>query len=195
MSNIILVSLIQEHKERLPYLRNYSDDIFTYYEYDDMNAYHLWVETVKRYMQQYCKGDPAIKEFKTLSDQSIAPDQQRKLLAIIEAIAVISGSDIDKESDPSQKSINEGVNITINNSNNQSQNQEQSFAVQLFLEAIKDDLTGRQIKELKNVVDEAGSDLQKARKGIFEKLKGFGADVASNIVANILTNPTIWNGL
>ena len=140
-------------------------------------------------------GDPAIKEFETLSDQSIAPDQQRKLLAIIEAIAVIPGSDIDKESDSSQKSINEGVNITINNSNNQSQNQEQSFAVRLFLEAIKDDLTGRQIKELKNVVDEAGSDLQKARKGIFEKLKGFGADVASNIVANILTNPTIWNGL
>ena len=71
MSNIILVSLIQEHKERLPYLRNYSDDIFTYYEYDDMKAYHLWVETVKRYMQQYCKGDPAIKEFETLPELRI----------------------------------------------------------------------------------------------------------------------------
>ena len=34
-----------------------------------------------------------------------------------------------------------------------------------------------------------------ARSGILAKLKEFGADVASNIVANILTNPMIWGGL
>ena len=65
----------------------------------------------------------------------------------------------------------------------------------MFLEAIKDDLTGRQIKELKAVVAEADNDLQKARPGIIEKLKSFGADVVSNIVANLLTNPAIWGGL
>ena len=42
---------------------------------------------------------------------------------------------------------------------------------------------------------EASNDLQKARPGIIEKLKSFGADVASNIVANLLTNPAIWSGL
>ena len=73
--------------------------------------------------------------------------------------------------------------------------QEQSLAVELFIEAIKDDLTGRQIKELKSVVTEADNDLQKARPGILTKLKEFGADVASNIVANLLTNPMIWGGL
>lgn len=65
----------------------------------------------------------------------------------------------------------------------------------MFLDAIKDDLTGRQIKELKEVVIKTDNDLEKARPRIVEKLKSFGADVASNIVANILTNPTIWGGL
>ena len=87
------------------------------------------------------------------------------------------------------------MNITINNTNSQSQSQEQSLAVELFIEAIKDDLTGRQIKELKSIVAEADNDLQKARSGILAKLKEFGADVASNIVANLLTNPMIWGGL
>ena len=91
----------------------------------------------------------------------------------------------------------DAINVitTINNSNSQSQSQEQSLAVELFIEAIKDDLTGRQIKELKSVVAEADNDLQKARPGIIAKLKEFGSDVASNIVANLLTNPMIWGGL
>ena len=49
------------------------------------------------------------------------------------------------------------------------------------------------MKELKEVLDENKEDAEKARKGIIEKLKSFGSDVASNIVANILTNPVIWN--
>lgn len=69
------------------------------------------------------------------------------------------------------------------------------MAIDLFIDAIKDDLTGRQIKELKTVVADADNDLQKARPGIIAKLKEFGTDVASNIVANILTNPMIWGGL
>ena len=87
------------------------------------------------------------------------------------------------------------VTTTINNTNSQTQSQEQSLAVELFIEAIKDDLTGRQIKELKAVVEEADNDLQKARPGILAKLKEFGGDVSSNIIANILTNPMIWGGL
>ena len=69
------------------------------------------------------------------------------------------------------------------------------MAIDLFIDAIKDDLTGRQIKELKAVVEEVDNNLQKARPGIIAKLKEFGTDVASNIVANILTNPMIWTGL
>ena len=69
------------------------------------------------------------------------------------------------------------------------------MAVNLFNEAIKDDLTGRQIKELKQIVEDENGDMKKARPKIVDKLLSFGKDVASNIVANLLTNPSIWNGL
>lgn len=69
------------------------------------------------------------------------------------------------------------------------------MAVNLFLEAIKDDLTGRQVKELKEIVIESGNDKEKVKDGLIAKLKSFGSNVAANIVANILTNPAIWGGL
>ena len=87
------------------------------------------------------------------------------------------------------------INTTINNTNSQSQSQKQNIAVDLFLEAIKDDLTGRQIKEIKQVVADNNNDLDKAKPTIIEKLKIFGSDVTANIVANLITNPLIWGGM
>ena len=193
--SITLEELIQEHKERIKILRYHREAFIPYYDYENMEAYHLWVEKTKRYIRQNFSNDPAIKEFETLSSKEVEPEQQRRLGAIIEAFAIIPASELQKRTKSSKKEVGEGVNITINNTNSQSQNQEQSMAVELFIEAIKDDLTGRQIKELKSVVAEADNDLQKARSGILAKLKEFGADVASNIVANLLTNPMIWCGL
>lgn len=120
------------------------------------------------------------------------------MLAILETFAVLPTAiprikPLQKKQDHERGPIH--VTTNINNSNSQTQNQQQSLAVELFLEAIKDDLTRRQIKELKAVVAEVGNDLQKARPGIIEKLKSFEADVASNIVANLLTNPAIWSEL
>ena len=82
--------------------------------------------------------------------------------------------------------------ITINVS--QSQTQSQSVAIDIFLESIKDEIPGKYFKELKAIAKEE-PDAAKARSRILDKLKGFGEDVLSNIVANIITNPTIWSGL
>ncbi|MBQ7855905.1 MAG: peptide chain release factor 1 [Alistipes sp.] len=194
MSDITLGSLIQEHKERLKGLK-YHNTFIPYYDFDNMDNYHLWVETTKRYIRQHFPNDPAIKEFETLSTKEIEPEQQKRLVAIIAALAIIPASAPHQRTKTTHKEVDKGVNITINNTNSQSQSQEQSMAVELFIEAIKDDLTGRQIKELKSVVAEADNDLQKARPSIIAKLKEFGTDVASNIVANLLTNPMIWGGL
>lgn len=197
MKDITLESLIQEHKERLPYLRDIGN-LSSYYEYLDMEEYHRWLATAIRYIEIKYPNDKYVLEFCEVSKQDICPDQQRKLLAILKAFAVlptvIPGN---RTTQMTEKKGQDAVNVvtTINNSNSQSQNQEQSLAVEMFLDAIRYDLTGRQIKELKSVVAEADNDLQKARPGIIAKLKEFGSDVASNIVANILTNPMIWNGL
>ena len=199
MSYITLESLIQEQKERLPYLRDVGDR-FPYYEYPDMKAYHKWLAMTKRYIEIQYPNDKYVVEFCEVSKQVTYPTQQQKLLALLEAFALLpvvvpnnQTVSVSEKVDISRDAIN--VTTNINNTNSQSQNQEQSLAIQLFVEAIKDDLTGRQIKELKAVVAEADNDLQEARPGILAKLKEFGTDVASNIVANILTNPMIWSGL
>lgn len=199
MNSITLESLIQEQKERLPYLREVRDG-FAYYEYPDMEAYHKWLATTKRFIEIQYPNDKYVVEFCEISKQVTFPSQQQKLLAILEAFAqlpvVVPDNHVAKVDDKLDKVI-DTINVTtnINNTNSQTQSQKQSLAVQLFIEAIKDDLTGRQIKELKAVVEDTNKDLQMARSGIIAKLKEFGTDVASNIVANLLINPRIWGGL
>lgn len=204
MSDITLKSLIQEHKERIEQLKYKPDPPgcwgFSYYYYDDSELYQKWLATTKRFISIKYPNDKDVNEFDSISKEELGPEQQKRLLAILEAFAllptVIPDNRITQVTEKKGKG-EDAINVitTINNSNSQSQSQEQAIAVELFIEAIKDDLTGRQIKELKSVVAEADNDLQKARPGIIAKLKEFGTDVASNIVANILTNPMIWGGL
>ena len=202
MNNITLESLIQEHKERIKQLKYKPNPPgcwgFSYYYYEDSESYQKWLARTKRFIGIKYPNDKDVNEFETISKLEFGPEQQKKLLAILEAFSVlptiIPDNKTSLEKDGKKKdAIN--VTTTINNTNNQSQSQEQSLAVELFIEAIKDDLTGRQIKELKTVVKDADNDLQKAKPSILAKLKEFGTDVASNIVANILTNPIIWGGL
>ena len=196
MSNITLESLIKEHKDRIQTLQKAK----YYYEYPDMMAYNRWLATTIRYIELEYPNDKYVAEFCAISKMDICPDRQQMMIAILEALTllptVIPNNSAMHTSDKMVQG-KDAINVTtnINNTNSQSQNQEQSLAVELFIEAIKDDLTGRQIKELKSVVAEADNDLQKARPGVLAKLKEFGADVASNIVANLLTNPMIWSGL
>lgn len=204
MSYITLESLIQEHKERIDLLKYQPDPPgcwgFSYYYYEDSEAYQKWLAKTKRFIAINYPSDKYVNEFEVVSNGNKSPEQQKKLLAILEAFAVLPTvipdnriTQVAEKKGDGKDSIN--VVTTINNSNSQSQDQRQSLAVELFIEAIKDDLTGRQIKELKAVVADVNNDLQKARPGIITKLKEFGSDVASNIVANILTNPSIWSGL
>ena len=204
MCDITLESLIQEHKERIDLLKYQPDPPgcwgFSYYYYEDSEAYQKWLAKTKRFIAINYPSDKYVNEFEVVSNGNKSPEQQKKLLAMLEAFAVLPTvipdnriTQVAEKKGDGKDSIN--VVTTINNSNSQSQDQRQLLAVELFVEAIKDDLTGRQIKELKAVVAGANNDLQKARPGIMAKLKEFGSDIVSNIVANILTNPAIWSGL
>lgn len=66
------------------------------------------------------------------------------------------------------------------------------MALNIFLDAISDELTGKQIKEIKEIMAQE-KDIEKAKPKIIEKISSFGLNVASNIIANIITNPNIWN--
>ena len=188
MSDITLQSLIKKHKKRIKTLR----ETQVGYDYPDMQAYYDWMEIAKRFLRKYFPGDESVVEFCKLSEERISRDQQEKSLSILNAFVVIP--QIIKYNNKMEKEDIK-VNVTVNNNNSQSQNQEQSMLVQQFLDAFRDELTGRQLKELRSVIAESDNDLHKAKPKIIDKLMEFGGNVASNILATILTNSAFWQCL
>ena len=169
MVEITLESLIEEQRKRIATL--HSCEEFPYYQYDDWEDYQKWVAKTIRFLNIKYPNDKFVIDFEKISENVLVPTQQNALLAILEAIA--SMPTIIPVDNKFKKKRTDPITIknTINNSNSQSQSQEQSLAINLFLEAIKDDLTGRQVKELKEVITESGSDKEKTKDIIIAKLK------------------------
>lgn len=80
---------------------------------------------------------------------------------------------------------NNGINISVN--------QNQTVNVNLIWESVKDELTGKQVKELEEILNDKNNPEIKKKK-IIDKIKSFGTDVATNVIAGILTNPAIYGG-
>lgn len=197
METLTIEKLIAQGKEILSGIKSvpsHPNVIRTYsaYQLADVSVYERWKNVVLRFLSAKYHKDFLFPDFKDALNEfekkHYAPQKMKKILGILESYTVIPASivAVNNTNKPS---------IVINNKNNQSQSQEQSMAINLFLEAIKDDLTGRQIKELKEIIAESGNDKEKARNGIIAKVKSFTSDVAANILANILTNPIILSRL
>lgn len=82
-------------------------------------------------------------------------------------------------------------NSAINFNLNQSQNTNVSINIEFVIDAIKDELKGAQVKELKEILA-SDAEPEAKKKSFVEKVKSFGSDVASNILANIVTNPSVY---
>ena len=120
------------------------------------------------------------------STKEIAEDTTTLIDSVIEEVQTIGLPQ------PASKAVS--GDITINNTQSQTQNQEQNIVIEIFLDAIKDELNGRQRKEILAIAENAENP-KEAHKSIVEKLKEFGIDISANIVANVLTNPTVWSSL
>lgn len=120
------------------------------------------------------------------STKEIAEDTTSLINSVIEEVQTIGLPQ------PAFKTVS--GDITINNTQNQTQNQEQNIIIEIFLDAIKDELNGKQRKELLAIAENAENP-KEVHKRIVEKLKEFGIDISANIVANVLTNPTVWSSL
>lgn len=77
------------------------------------------------------------------------------------------------------------INISVN------QHQNQTVKLKVIFDVINDELTEKQVKEIEEVLNGPESENKKLK--IVEKLKNFGSDVATNIVASILTNPSMFS--
>lgn len=80
---------------------------------------------------------------------------------------------------------NSGINISLN------QSQNQTVSVKILWDSIKDELTGKQAKEIEEIINSSDQPENK-KKNIIDKVKSFGLDIASNIIASVLTNPSIY---
>lgn len=190
-----LQKLIDEFEKLRPHLQKHGpvgNFNFPDYSYEDKEEEYLfWLSKTQRFLEITFPNDKHVLEFLEVSNnQELSPTQQKVIVVILKAFLEYP-TVVPNKLEQKQNSIT----IQNTNTNAQSQSQKQSLAIHLFIEAIKDDLTGRQIKELKEIVAEENNDLQKARPNILAKLKEFGVDILSNVVANILTNPTIWTQL
>lgn len=82
-----------------------------------------------------------------------------------------------------------GLNINIT----QSQNQETKINLSVIIESIQQELTGGQLKEIQKIIEDKKIEGDEKKSKIVEKLKQFGSELATNILANILTNPSLYS--
>lgn len=163
--------------------------VVSVYRLADESIYERWKNITIRFLSSKYSNDESVSDFRKATERFekkyYSPTEMNKMIGILESIAVFP-THIESANNQQTKH----TSIVINNTNSQSQNQTQN--IELFTKAIEDVLTISQIKELKKVVEDEGGNVAKAKPKLVEKIKLYGENIASNIVANIITNPSIW---
>lgn len=152
---------------------------FPLYRTSEKEGYQNWKSSAKRFIKTYFPSD--LEDFKA-STKKLNPDNHQKMMGILRAIRLMP----DEPPKDERKSSGD-TNITINNT--------QQIVLSLFTEAVKDEITGKEYKELKQILKNYELEPEKTTSKIKEKLKKMGADVLTNIISNILTNPNIYGGI
>lgn len=179
----ILDDLIKEGEELKGTLQVPPNVVYTYYKSTKDSEYQTWIANIRRFLKLNYSED--LNEFNQLTE-NIWPSDHDKIIGILEAIQRL----------PQQpKETKKEAGISITNNLSQSQTQSQEVAINIFIESIEEHLSMKQFKEIKEIVAEHQDKPEEAKSKIMDKLKSFGGDVLSNIVANIITNPAIYSGL
>lgn len=165
--------------------------LYSVYRLPDEAKYECWKNVVIRFLSANYSNDISIADFRKSMDdfekKHYSPTEMRKMLGVLEAYKILPNR-IDVSSKVSDK-----ASVVINNTNSQTQNQSQNIDV--IIKSLEDMLTVSQIKELKRVVEEVHGDKEKAKPKLIDKIKSFGENLAPSIVANFLTNPSVWSAL
>lgn len=157
---------------------------YSVYRTSEPERYQNWQSSAQRFVKTYHSSD--LEEVKEAS-KKLSSDNHLKILGVLRAIRLLPNEPEIQKNDKSGSTNN--IHIT------NTQSVSQQMTLNLFLDAIKDELTGKDFKALKEIIKDYEKEPEKTKSKLVEKLKGFGGDVLSNIVANILTNPTIYSGI
>lgn len=185
----LLENLIEEGRKLALMINPKVGEFSRGYYIKDLEKYRAWTAQCSRFVRTYYPDE--LEDFKNYISEKTSPSSHNKIVGVLEAIKLIP-----QENPHYRTDLTHGVtyvnNIDVNQ--NQSQTQSQQIAIQLFLEAIEDELTGKQKKELKQIVEDYKDEPEKVKPKLLEKLESFGIGILSGIVGNILTNPQILTG-
>ena len=117
----------------------------------------------------------------------IAEDTISLIDAVVEEVKAVGLPDRKIACD---KSVN--VNTTV--TQNQEQSQKQSQEVNLLVDLLKNSLAPYQLEELKEVA-KSDMPISEKRQTLMDKILSFGSNVGASVLANILTNPAVYNCL
>ena len=160
------------------------DAFFNYYKSSKEEEYKKWIQSIKRLIDTMF---PSSKErLKPYADK-ITPENHMEILGLLEGIKIFP---YEPENEIKGKSSDR---ITINNNQNNTQNNTQQIILNIFIDAIRDEITGKELKELKEIMKNYEKNPEETKSTLLEKIKGFGKDVLSNIMANIITNPDFYS--
>lgn len=159
------------------------DNFFNYYESSKEEEYKKWEQSIKRLIDTMF---PSSKERLKPYENNISPENHMEILGILQGIKEFP---YEPKNEIKEKSSD---GITINNNQNNTQNNTQQIILNIFIDAIRDEITGKELKELKEIMKNYEKNPEETKSTLLEKIKGFGKDVLSNIMANIITNPDFY---
>jgi tRNA uridine 5-carbamoylmethylation protein Kti12 len=157
--------------------------MYSVYSTNQGEKYERWKSSVQRFIKSYYPSD--LDDFKDTS-KKISPESHRKILGLLSAIKLLPLEPVTNKIFDKKE-----TNITIHNT----QNNTQSVVFNIIIDAIKDEITGKDLKELKELIRDYEKEPEKDKSKLIDRIKNFGTDVLTNMIANILTNPNIYNGL
>lgn len=174
-------------KKEIPQSGLYGDLYYkTIYTTPDEVKYQTWINSVRRVtLNNYSQES---QEYKNINGIGLNPKNMAYMVGLLCSIKNIPLS----TSQTKEPSINLSLNSTNINHNNNTQNQ--NLTIEVFIDIIKDELTGVQLKELNAILKNHKDEPETAKSKVVEKLKSFGSDLISNILANIITTPSVWSG-
>lgn len=188
MDAITLNQLIEEGtdiKNKITYINPPSSVIRLYstYRLADNSIYEIWKSKAIRFLSISFPNDRCVNDFEEASKEFTknrnSPILFDRMLAILQACLEIPQIINDTKN---LEIIDKSINVNVS----QKQSQQQSQSLDLFMDLIKDELTEKQYQEIQGIIKtEHNPALAKTK--LVDKIKSFGVDITSNIIANIIT--------
>ena len=172
----------QELKTSIYFYRD--NRLYKEYKSNEEEKYQSWLYSVKRIIDTKYKS--SIERLRPYENR-ISPENHIKILGILDGIKNFPD---EPENEIKGKSSD---GITINNNQSNVQNNTQQIILNIFIDAIRDEITGKELKELKEIMKNYEKNPEETKSTLLEKIKEFGKDVLSNIMANIITNPDFYS--